>query len=60
MVDGILESDERARGLIEELVIEGPRRQQMMARDVDLDVDVLEKLRHQEEEDLMIPEERDQ
>ncbi|KAG9255553.1 uncharacterized protein F5Z01DRAFT_547462 [Emericellopsis atlantica] len=60
MVDGIYESDEAARELVNELVVEGPRRQKMATRDVDLDVDALDKLRQQEQEDLdqKIPEDR--
>ncbi|KAI6777679.1 Glycolipid 2-alpha-mannosyltransferase-like protein [Emericellopsis cladophorae] len=58
MVDGIFESDETARELLNELVVEGPRREKMATRDVDLDVDALDKLRQQEVDDLKIPEDR--
>ena len=58
MVDGIFESDETARELVNELVVEGPRRQKMATRDVDLDVDALDKLRQQQVDDLKIPEDR--
>lgn len=43
LVDSIFECDERLRELINEYVVEGTRRQQMLARDLDLDLGALEK-----------------
>lgn len=50
LVDSILELDEQLHELVEDYVVEGPRRQQMLARDVDLDVEALEKTRSPEGE----------
>lgn len=57
LIDDICEADEKARGLIDELVVEGSRRQKMLSRDVDLDVEELARERSREEQDLRIPEE---
>lgn len=51
LIDDICDADEKARELVGELVVEGPRRQKMLSRDIDLDVSELEA-KVQEERDL--------
>lgn len=58
LVDSILECDDNLRELIKEYVVEGTRRQQMLARDLDFGVDTIDKpLSREEEENQRIEEE---
>lgn len=60
LIDEVFEADERARQLVNDYVVESSRRTKMLARDVDMDIEALERERSREAEDLRIQEEKEE
>lgn len=58
--DDIEQADERVTEMIKECVVESSARKKMLARNVNLDLQALEKKKSREEEDLRIDEKRDE